>query len=70
MGSFGMTMADIADGIARVVAQQAQDGGFDTDDGAVAYRLGRAHARIEAALSTPGIFGRVAIAQTMRDVCR
>ena len=38
------------------------------DDHAVAYRLGRAFARIEAAQSTPGIFGRVAIAQTMRDV--
>src|SRR5262249_53311702 len=38
------------------------------DDRSVAHRLGRALARIEAALSTPGIFGRVAIAQTMRDV--
>jgi alkylation response protein AidB-like acyl-CoA dehydrogenase len=38
------------------------------DDQALAYRLGRAFARIEAAQSTPGIFGRVAIAQTMRDV--
>ena len=37
-------------------------------DDSVAYRLGRAHARIEAALSTPGLYGRVAIAQTMRDV--
>ena len=34
----------------------------------MAYRLGRSTARIEAALSTPSIFGRVAIAQTMRDV--
>ena len=32
------------------------------------YRLGRSVARIEAALSTPGMFGRVALAQTMRDV--
>lgn len=38
------------------------------DDDSVAYRLGRAAARTEAALSTPSIFGRVAIAQTMRDV--
>jgi alkylation response protein AidB-like acyl-CoA dehydrogenase len=30
--------------------------------------LGRSAARIEAALSAPSIFGRVALAQTMRDV--
>jgi alkylation response protein AidB-like acyl-CoA dehydrogenase len=34
----------------------------------VAYRLGRSAARIEASLSAPSIFGRVALAQTMRDV--
>jgi alkylation response protein AidB-like acyl-CoA dehydrogenase len=34
----------------------------------VAYRLGRSAARMEAALSTPSIFGRVAAAQTMRDI--
>ena len=38
------------------------------DDDSVAYRLGRSVARMEAAMSTPEIFGRVAIAQTMRDV--
>jgi 3-oxocholest-4-en-26-oyl-CoA dehydrogenase alpha subunit len=59
MGSFGSLMAETADAVAR----QA-----DLSDGSVAHRVGRAHARIEAALSTPGIFGRVAIAQTMRDV--
>jgi alkylation response protein AidB-like acyl-CoA dehydrogenase len=59
MSSFGAAMAEAADAVAR----QA-----NLSDGSVAYRLGRAHARIEAALSTPGIFGRVAIAQTMRDV--
>ena len=32
------------------------------------YRLGRSIARMEAAMSTPEMFGRVAIAQTMRDV--
>ena len=32
------------------------------------FRLGRSFARMEAALSTPGMFGRVAIAQTMRDI--
>jgi alkylation response protein AidB-like acyl-CoA dehydrogenase len=59
MSSFGAAMAEAADAIAR----QA-----NLSEGSVAYRLGRAHARIEVALSTPGIFGRVAIAQTMRDV--
>ena len=38
------------------------------DDDSVAYRLGRSAARIEAAMSAPSIFGRVAGAQTMRDV--
>ncbi len=58
MSGFGATMAEAADDAARHA---------DLRDGSVAYRLGRTHARIEAALSTPGIFGRVAVAQTMRD---
>jgi 3-oxocholest-4-en-26-oyl-CoA dehydrogenase alpha subunit len=37
-------------------------------EGSAQYRLGRSAARIEAALSTPGMFGRVAIAQAMRDI--
>ncbi|MEB3019636.1 acyl-CoA dehydrogenase family protein [[Mycobacterium] crassicus] len=37
-------------------------------DRSVAYRLGRAAARVEASLSAPSIFGRVALAQAMRDV--
>jgi alkylation response protein AidB-like acyl-CoA dehydrogenase len=58
MSSFAKTMAQTADAVTAVAV----------DDESIGYRLGRAHARIEAALSTPGIFGRVAIAQTMRDV--
>jgi alkylation response protein AidB-like acyl-CoA dehydrogenase len=38
------------------------------DDKSVAYRLGRSFARLEVALSSPSIVGRVAIAQTMRDI--
>ncbi len=38
------------------------------DDGSVGYRLGRSVARMEVALSAPSIFGRVALAQTMRDI--
>ncbi len=40
----------------------------DVDDDSVAYRLGRSAAKLEAALSTPSIFGRVAQAQAMRDI--
>ena len=38
------------------------------EDESVKYRLGRSIARMEAAFSTPEMFGRVANAQTMRDV--
>jgi 3-oxocholest-4-en-26-oyl-CoA dehydrogenase alpha subunit len=62
MSGFGTTMAEVADAVVAEVLETAQD------DRAIAYRLGRAFARIEAAQSTPGIFGRVAVAQTMRDV--
>lgn len=51
----------LAEAIDRVAAVA---GGEDS----VRYRLGRAVARTEAAMSTPEMFGRVAIAQTMRDV--
>ncbi|MDG5772968.1 acyl-CoA dehydrogenase family protein [Mycolicibacterium fortuitum] len=37
-------------------------------DAASRYRLGRGIARLEAALSSPDMYGRVAIAQTMREV--
>ncbi len=37
-------------------------------DRSVAYRLGKAAARVAASLSAPSIFGRVALAQAMRDV--
>ena len=51
-------MAEAVDKIAALTA----------DDESVKYRLGRSIARMEAAASTPEMFGRVAIAQTMRDV--
>jgi alkylation response protein AidB-like acyl-CoA dehydrogenase len=51
----------LAEAIDRVAACAA-------DDDAVKYRLGRSIARTEAAMSAPDMFGRVAIAQTMRDV--
>jgi alkylation response protein AidB-like acyl-CoA dehydrogenase len=60
MSEHGHLMAEAADGVAARLA--------DRDDDAVRYRLGRSMARIEAALSTPGMYGRVALIQTMREV--
>jgi len=54
-----MLLAEAVDRIAAVAP---------LDDDAVKYRLGRSIAKMEAAMSTPEMFGRVAIAQTMRDV--
>jgi alkylation response protein AidB-like acyl-CoA dehydrogenase len=51
-----------------VAARTGPDGRRPLDDQSVGYRIGRSAAFVEAALSTPGIFGRVAIAQVMRDI--
>lgn len=56
-------MAEAADNVAALVGKTGA-----VDDGSVAYRLGRSVARLEASLSSPSIFGRVALAQTMRDI--
>ncbi|EHB58013.1 acyl-CoA dehydrogenase domain-containing protein [Mycolicibacterium rhodesiae JS60] len=61
-------MAAAVDAVAAHVGQTDAAGRRMVDDGAVAYRLGRSAARLEASLSTPSIFGRVAQAQTMRDI--
>lgn len=53
-----LLLAEAVDRIAAVVGEEDS----------ARYRLGRAIARIEAAMSTPEMFGRVANAQTMRDV--
>ncbi len=60
MSGHGDLMAEAVDKVAALVAE--------VDDESVKHRLGRSVARMEAALSTPGMFGRVAIAQTMRDI--
>ncbi|MBO0879589.1 MAG: acyl-CoA dehydrogenase family protein [Mycobacterium sp.] len=62
------SMAEAVDNASARVAQTGPDGRRLLDDQSVAYRLGRSVARMEAALSAPSIFGRVAIAQTMRDI--
>lgn len=56
-------MVEAADNVAAVVQRSGA-----IEDASVGYRLGRSIARIEASLSAPSIFGRVALAQTMRDV--
>jgi alkylation response protein AidB-like acyl-CoA dehydrogenase len=61
-------MADAVDKVAGKVSEVGPGGRRLIDDRSVAYRLGRSAARMEAALSAPNIFGRVAIAQTMRDI--
>ena len=61
-------MADAVDTAAAKVGQADANGRRLIDDGAVALRLGRSVARMEASLSAPSIFGRVALAQTMRDI--
>jgi alkylation response protein AidB-like acyl-CoA dehydrogenase len=61
-------MAEAVDKAAARVTRPDPDGRRPIDDKSVAYRLGRSAARLEVALSSPSIFGRVAIAQTMRDI--
>ncbi|MDQ2636269.1 MAG: acyl-CoA dehydrogenase family protein [Actinomycetota bacterium] len=61
-------MAAAVDKAAAKVAEKDRGGRRLLDDGSVAYRLGRSVARMEASLSAPSIFGRVALAQTMRDI--
>ncbi|MBJ7337208.1 acyl-CoA dehydrogenase family protein [Mycolicibacterium sp.] len=64
----GTVMAEAVDTVAAAVTTVRLDGRRPRDDEAVRYRLGRSVARMEAALSAPGMFGRVAVAQTMRDI--
>jgi 3-oxocholest-4-en-26-oyl-CoA dehydrogenase alpha subunit len=68
MSEFGVQMAEAIDTIAAIAAEEDNDGRRLLDDESVRYRLGRSIARTEAALSTPEMFGRVAIVQTIRDV--
>ncbi|OBH15520.1 acyl-CoA dehydrogenase [Mycobacterium sp. E1715] len=61
-------LSQAVDKAAASVTRPDDDGRRLVDDKSVAYRLGRCVARLETALATPSIFGRVAIAQTMRDI--
>ena len=62
------SLAEAVDWAAAGAARPDPTGRRLLDDQSVAFRLGRSVARLEAALSAPSIFGRVAIAQTMRDI--
>ncbi|MEE3849593.1 acyl-CoA dehydrogenase family protein [Gordonia sp. LSe1-13] len=64
----GSFMATTIDKVAELVTAAGPDSRRRIDDGSVSQRLGHSVARVEAALATPNMYGRVAIAQTMRDV--
>jgi len=68
MSEHGRVMAEAVDKAAALVTRQDPGGRCPLDDESVKFRLGRSIARMEAAVSTPGMYGRVALAQTMRDV--
>jgi alkylation response protein AidB-like acyl-CoA dehydrogenase len=68
MAAHGTEMAEAVDKVAALVTRPGPDGSRRIDDESVRYRLGRCIARMEASVSTPGPYGRVAIAQTMRDI--
>ncbi|HET7742535.1 MAG TPA: acyl-CoA dehydrogenase family protein, partial [Mycobacterium sp.] len=63
-----LLLADGLDRVAGIVGRPDSTGRRPVDDESVAYRLGRAAARTEAARSTPEKFGRVAIAQALREL--
>ncbi|MBX7430820.1 acyl-CoA dehydrogenase family protein [Mycobacterium sp. Y57] len=63
MTEHAIVLAEAVDATAAAIAA-----GGGLDDRSVGYRLGRSIARLEVALSTPEMYGRVAIAQTLRDV--
>ena len=63
-----LLLGEALDEAAAVVGRRDGGGAAPVQDGAVGYRLGRAAARTEAAMSSSEMCGRVAIAATMREV--
>jgi 3-oxocholest-4-en-26-oyl-CoA dehydrogenase alpha subunit len=61
-------LAEAVDDAIAIASQPDRQGRRLTDDQSASYRLGRDYARVEAALSTPNILGRVAVAQALREV--
>ncbi|MGW4365855.1 acyl-CoA dehydrogenase family protein [Nocardia takedensis] len=68
MAHQGTMFAKSVDEVVAIAGRPGPDGRRPLDDASVAYRLGRGIAKLEAALSAPHMFGRVALAQTMRDI--
>jgi alkylation response protein AidB-like acyl-CoA dehydrogenase len=68
MAEHAALTAAAIDNLVAASAQTDVHGRCLLNDQSVKYRLGRSIARIEAALSTPREMGRVAVAQTMRDI--
>lgn len=68
MSEHGRLAAEALDGVAAILSAPGADGRRGIDDDSVKYRLGRDFARMEAALSTPGMYGRVALVQAMREI--
>jgi alkylation response protein AidB-like acyl-CoA dehydrogenase len=68
LSEHGHLMAEAADRVAAILSTPDANGRRPSDDEATKYRLGRSMARIEAAMSTPEMYGRVGLIQTMRDV--
>lgn len=64
----GLEMAAVVDRAAGLLDRPDPAGRRALDDSSVAQRFGRSAARVEAALATPNMYGRVALAQAMRDV--
>jgi alkylation response protein AidB-like acyl-CoA dehydrogenase len=63
-----LLLADGLDRVAGIVGRPDATGRAPVDDHSVALRVGRAVARTEAAGSTAEKFGRVAIAQALREL--
>jgi alkylation response protein AidB-like acyl-CoA dehydrogenase len=68
LSEHGHLMAEAADRVAAILSTPDANGRRPIDDEATKNRLGRSMARIEAAMSTPEMYGRVGLIQTMRDV--
>src|ERR1700758_1730801 len=58
MSGHGDLMAEAMDTVAALLSEPDPDGRRPLDGGSVKYRLGRGFARLEAAMSRPGVFGR------------
>jgi alkylation response protein AidB-like acyl-CoA dehydrogenase len=68
LGQHAALTAATIDNLVAAAAQPDSHGQRLLDNQSIGHRLGRSIARIEAAFSTPGEMGRVAVAQTMRDL--